>query len=409
MLRVGVGLLGAKITIAEIMSLGVILWSRLLSGDPTILFGALARGSRQSRPFGILTAGAVAICGASAALAIASVLPTGEDSERDTIFTVIAVTALWTIAMIVYPLIIAPVDLDHAPIGVFLGGTIHDVAQVVGVGFTVSAETGNVATFTKLLRVAMLLPVVVTLSFVYHAHNTTKAGRRLPGFLIAVLVVVNSLGIIPAPVLAALKGISRWCLVTAIAALGMKTSLKAMAEVGGRAIGLIVAETVFLAVLVLSIVLWEILIDGRVPPRPRAAKGGNEMSKDSNSKKHVDDCHQGHAGLGLSAFHPRDHGRRHGYRRDDVLYLLRLGTVEEEAQPESLAARQPLRWRCRCSECTSACRTWSPRYPASMRRRPAMMKNLIKRKGVASIEELRTAGRGGRRQDDRLPNDHGSL
>jgi uncharacterized membrane protein YadS len=68
---------------------------------------------------------------------------------------------------------------------------------------------------------------------------------------------VNSLGIIPTPVLVALKAISRWCLVTAIAALGMKTSLKAMAEVGGRAIGLIVAETVFLAVLVLAIVLWK--------------------------------------------------------------------------------------------------------------------------------------------------------
>ena len=104
----------------------------------------------------------------------------------------------------------------------------------------------------------MLLPVVVTLSFVFHAHNTTKAGRQLPGFLVvfAVLVVVNSIGVIPAPVLAALKDISRWCLVTAIAALGMKTSLKAMAEVGGRAIALIVAETVFLAVLVLVIVLW---------------------------------------------------------------------------------------------------------------------------------------------------------
>ena len=121
-----------------------------------------------------------------------------------------------------------------------------------------SDETGNVATFTKLLRVAMLLPVVVTLSFLYHAHSTTKAGRQLPGFLIvfAVLVVVNSLGLIPAPALAALKSISRWCLVTAIAALGMKTSLKAMAEVGGRAIGLIVAETIFFATLVLIVVVW---------------------------------------------------------------------------------------------------------------------------------------------------------
>ena len=104
----------------------------------------------------------------------------------------------------------------------------------------------------------MLVPVVMVLSFVFHAHNTSKEGRKLPGFLIVfvALVIVGSLGVIPAPLLAVLKSVSRWCLVTAIAALGMKTSLKAMADVGGRAIALIVAETVFLATLVLIVVVW---------------------------------------------------------------------------------------------------------------------------------------------------------
>ncbi len=259
-LRVAVGLLGAQITIAQIMELGPTPVVMVIGAVTlTILFGVVgARVAGLSRPFGILTAGAVAICGASAALAISSVLPKGENHERDTVFTVIGITALSTIAMIVYPVIIGFFHLDHAAIGVFLGGTIHDVAQVVGAGFSVSEETGNVATFTKLLRVAMLLPIVMILSFVFHAHNTSKAGRQLPGFLVvfAALVVINSIGLIPLPVLAVLKSISRWCLVTAIAALGMKTSLKAMAEVGGRAIALIVGETVFLAILVLAIVLW---------------------------------------------------------------------------------------------------------------------------------------------------------
>lgn len=260
-LRIAVGLLGAQITIAEIMKLGatpvMLVVGAVIS---TIVFGALAsRVMGLSRPFGILTSGAVAICGASAALAISSVLPKGENHERDTVFTVIGVTALSTCAMIVYPIVIAFFHLDHAAIGVFLGGTIHDVAQVVGAGFSVSDETGTVATFTKLLRVAMLLPVVVTLSYVFRAHHVGEAGRRLPGFLVvfAALVVLNSVGVIPESVLAILKSVSRWCLVTAIAALGMKTSLKAMADVGGRAIALIVAETVFLAVLVLVIVVWK--------------------------------------------------------------------------------------------------------------------------------------------------------
>jgi len=261
-LRVAVGLLGAQITIAEIMKLGATPVAMVIGAVTlTILFGVLAsRVMGLSRPFGILTAGAVAICGASAALAISSVLPKGENHERDTVFTVIGVTALSTIAMILYPVIIAFFHLSHAEVGVFLGGTIHDVAQVVGAGFSVSEETGTVATFTKLLRVAMLLPVVVTLSYVFRAHHVGKAGRQLPGFLVvfAALVVLNSMGVIPGAVLAVVKDVSRWCLVTAIAALGMKTSLKAMADVGGRAIALIVAETVFLALLVLAVVLWKI-------------------------------------------------------------------------------------------------------------------------------------------------------
>jgi uncharacterized membrane protein YadS len=105
----------------------------------------------------------------------------------------------------------------------------------------------------------MLLPVVVTPSYVLRAHNVDKAGRQLPGFLVvfAALVVLNGIGIIPESVLAVIKNVSRWCLVTAIAALGMKTSLKAMADIGGRAIALIVAETVFLAILVLAVVVWK--------------------------------------------------------------------------------------------------------------------------------------------------------
>jgi uncharacterized integral membrane protein (TIGR00698 family) len=260
-LRIAVGLLGAQVTIAEIMKLGATPVVTVMGAVVlTILFGMLAaRVIGLDRPFGILTSGAVAICGASAALAISSVLPESEHRERDTVFTVIGVTALSTIAMIVYPLIITHFHLDRAAVGMFLGGTIHDVAQVVGAGFSVSEETGNVATFTKLLRVAMLLPLVATLSFVFHAHNRAEAGRQLPGFLIAfaALVVLNSTGTIPQPVLVIIKDVSRWCLVTAIAALGMKTSLKAMADVGGRAIALIVAETVFLAALVLLIVLWK--------------------------------------------------------------------------------------------------------------------------------------------------------
>ncbi len=191
-------------------------------------------------------------------MAISTVLPRDQNHERDTLFTVVAVTTLSTIAMVVYPVIIAFFDLGYAATGTFLGGTIHDVAQVVGAGYSVSEETGNVATFTKLLRVTMLLPVVLGLSFYFRSKGGTgNAKGTFPSFLLvfAALVIVNSLGVVPEPVLDFIKSTSRWLLVTAIAGLGVRTSLKQMASVGGASIGLMVAQTVFLAALVLGALL----------------------------------------------------------------------------------------------------------------------------------------------------------
>lgn len=256
-LRTGVALLGLRITFGDIAALG---WPTTLavmaSVVLTILFGAFAvRLTFAQRHFGVLTGGAVAICGASAALAIAAVLPKHPQSERDTSFAVIGVTALSTIAMIVYPIITHAIGLDAKDTGTFIGATIHDVAQVVGAGYSVSKEAGDVATIVKLLRVAMLLPVILMLTIILrrsHKNATTKTTNRpplLPWFvaLFAVLVAVNSLIAIPKPALAFASETSRVALVVAIAAIGMRTSLKDLAALGWRPVILMAAETIFLA------------------------------------------------------------------------------------------------------------------------------------------------------------------
>jgi len=260
-LRLGVALLGARITLEQILGLG---WSTLAGVTAavalTIGFGLLAaRIAGLERRFGILTAGAVAICGASAAAAIAAVLPRHATHERDTAFTIIGVTTLSTVAMVLYPLVAAVFGFTHAQMGVFLGGTIHDVAQVVGAGYSVSPETGDVATIIKLLRVALLVPTVLAIALLSRRAEAPAAARRpplIPGFLVAFLgiVALNSLHLVPAAVQSALGDASRWCIVTAIAALGVKTSLAALAKVGRRSIVLMAAETVFIAIFVLVLV-----------------------------------------------------------------------------------------------------------------------------------------------------------
>jgi uncharacterized integral membrane protein (TIGR00698 family) len=255
-LRTGVALLGMRITLGQIVSLGVVpVLTVIAAVATTIAFGVfMSRRLGLTSMFGILSGGSVAICGASAALAIASVLPRDEHVERDTILTVVTVTALSTLAMILYPILATSLGLDHQHAGVFIGGTIHDVAQVVGAGYIISPETGDIATYVKLLRVAMLLPSVFVISMLV-SRNGGAAGARpkFPAFLIAfaVLVLVNSLGVIPHLLNDFANDVSRWCLVAAIAALGMKTSFKALFAAGLRPLALMVAETIWILLLVL--------------------------------------------------------------------------------------------------------------------------------------------------------------
>ena len=257
-LRIGVALLGARITAAQIESLGAAPVLIVIAGvASTIAIGWLAArrfGLRDS--FGILSGGSVAICGASAALAIASVLPRHEDSERDTILAVVTVTLLSTIAMVIYPIVAVGLGFDNNHAGVFLGGTIHDVAQVVGAGYSISPLTGDVSTYVKLLRVAMLLPVVFAIAFVASRAQKGAGGgaqATLPLFLVAfaALVALNSFGLLPKLATDAANEVSRWCLVTAIAAPGMKTSFKKLMVVGWRPVALMVLETAWLFALVL--------------------------------------------------------------------------------------------------------------------------------------------------------------
>lgn len=258
-LRVGVALLGARISVEMLAGLGAPAIALVVAGVIlTILFALLiARFAGRRWRFALLTGGSVAICGASAAMAIAAVLPRHEKSERDLVFTVLSVTVLSTVAMVLYPMLAQLFQFNARDSGVFLGGTIHDVAQVVGAGFSISPETGETATLVKLIRVSMLAPVVLCFSLIIRQcgladAETGKKPPLLPGFVLGFLVLatLNSIGLIPAVIADWAGALSRWALLVAIAAVGIKTSLGRMVEVGAGAIGLMVAQTVFLGVFI---------------------------------------------------------------------------------------------------------------------------------------------------------------
>jgi uncharacterized integral membrane protein (TIGR00698 family) len=259
LLRTGVALLGARITFGQVTAMGmrpiVIV---LLAVASTILFGCLlARLLGRTRSEGLLSGGAVGICGASAALAISAVLPQNKENEQFTLLTVVGVTTLSTLAMILYPLLVHFFGLDATAAGIFIGGTIHDVAQVVGAGYLVSNHTGDVATLVKLTRVACLVPVVVMVSIMYRSRDGVTefdTPPLVPFFLIGFiwLLLANSFHLIPQAASTWINTASRACLVIAIAALGVKTSFQSLASLGWRPVLMLAGETVWIALLVLA-------------------------------------------------------------------------------------------------------------------------------------------------------------
>jgi uncharacterized integral membrane protein (TIGR00698 family) len=256
LLRFGVGLLGLRLSIGDVESIGL--------GPVLAIIGfvmaTLACGAlmslvlRRGMAFGLLAGGSVAICGASAALAIASVLPSRNDREQDTLFVVIAVTALSTISMVAYPVLFQAMGLNDIESGFLIGATIHDVAQVVGAGYSISDEAGVIATFVKMVRVALLPIVMLVVMLSFRGAQNQKVA--LPWFLvmfIALAVLANS-GLLPQTVVDVFADLSRWCLVIAISALGVKTSLAKFREVKPSYTAILIIETLFLLLIAVAFV-----------------------------------------------------------------------------------------------------------------------------------------------------------
>jgi uncharacterized integral membrane protein (TIGR00698 family) len=263
LLRCAVALLGLRISLADIAALG---WGTALlvivSMALTIVSGFLfARLLGQTACYGALAGAGTAVCGASATLATATVLPDYPGKHADVVFVVVAVNTLSTVAMVLYPPFCAWLGLNGPLTGVLLGATIHDVAQVVGAGYGVSELVGNAAVIVKLFRVFLLFPVVVAIGwqFARASADGLKAKVPFPTFALVfvALCVVNSIATSLPPLAPAYRLIkpplveaANWGLLIAIAALGLSTSLKAITSLGWRHIATAAGTTLVILVVV---------------------------------------------------------------------------------------------------------------------------------------------------------------
>jgi uncharacterized integral membrane protein (TIGR00698 family) len=269
LLRIAIGLLGIRIALGDIVGLGLAVALLVVAAMVlTVAAGLwLARFFQLDLGYGALAGAATAVCGASATLATATVVPSYPQKGADVTFTVVAANAVSTLVMVAYPPLCLLLGLDAQTTGIMLGATIHDMAQVVGAGYAVSEPVGNTAVIVKLFRVFLLLPVVLGIGwwFLRERGVAGEAKVPVPVFALAFLALclVNSVapnlpGLAPvyAPVKTVLVTASSWGLLVAIAALGLGTSPTAILRIGWRHIAVFTGTTL----VILSIVTAALLV-----------------------------------------------------------------------------------------------------------------------------------------------------
>ncbi|GHD05998.1 YeiH family protein [Zhihengliuella salsuginis] len=253
LLRAGIVLLGLQLPLAALAGLGpgVLL---VAAGTVVVTFGVtlwIGRALGVEPGQRLLIAAGFSICGAAAVAAVQQ----PARARQDQVAAAVALVVLYGTAMIpLVPFLGGLLGLDAAAVGMWIGASTHEVAQVVAAGGAVGGGALAVAVTVKLARVVMLAPVVAGISVYMRRRHASGAGRRPPivpvfvaGFLVAVLL--RSTGVLPEPALAAAAGLQSALLTAAMFALGVGVHLPSLVRLGGRPVLLgLCATAVVLAV-----------------------------------------------------------------------------------------------------------------------------------------------------------------
>lgn len=258
LLRWGIVLVGVRITFAQIWALGpVALVAVIAIVALTVGAGVLAaRRLGLSDAFGALAGGAVAICGASAALALAATLGERRASQAQLALVLVGISAMSAAAMVLYPLIAHALSLSDTQAGFLLGASIHDVAQSLGAGYAYSSVAGDNAAIVKLSRVALLAPVLMVVAL-FLPKGEGKKGPGVPWFVIGFFAVagINSFGIIPPLAVTVAETLAAALLAAAVTAVAIRSPLQQILTAGPRPLVVIGAATVTAFALALAVAL----------------------------------------------------------------------------------------------------------------------------------------------------------
>ncbi len=260
LLRVGIALLGLQLVFSDILGLG---WGVMalvvavvgLGIAGTMFVGRLLGLSWTQR---VLIACGFSICGASAIAAVDGVV----DAKEEEVLTGIALVVVFGTAMIfAVPMLAGMIGLDAAEAGIWAGGSIHEVAQVIAAGGAIGGSALAVAAVVKLARVLMLAPVMAVLSVRARRMSADSADAKhpplVPLFVLAFVgcAALRSTGVLPEALLGYAKLVQTGLLTAAMFALGTAVQVSTLRKVGGRPLVLAAISTVWVATIALVGVL----------------------------------------------------------------------------------------------------------------------------------------------------------
>lgn len=258
-LKFGVTLLGFRINLEVFAFIGVnVIFVVGLSVFFSIILGLyFAKILNLSREEGLIGSVSVAICGASAAMAMGLLLHQTERNKQFLIATIAVVTLYSSVGLILYPSLLKWLAVDDFTASVLIGGTIHDVAQVVAAGAMMGSEVGDVSIIIKLYRVFLLFPIIFIVGMVLGMQSSGKSvsgvSKILPLYLYLFLViaVLTSIGLVPSKITELSGYLSSFSLTLALVAVGLKTQLSKVIGLGWKVPVFLMVQTLTLVFLVL--------------------------------------------------------------------------------------------------------------------------------------------------------------
>jgi len=239
-LRTGIVFYGFRLTfqnIADVGMSGLIMSASIVSITFILGYFVGTKLLKLDRDTTILISAGSSICGAAAVLATEPVLKA--DSYKTTI-AVATVVVFGTIAMFLYPFLYESgfLNISEKAMGIYLGGTLHEVAHVVGAGYAINDNVADTAVIVKMIRVMFLAPFLIILSLWLKnkasSVNQTNSAVAIPWFAVMFIAVVgfNSLNLLPTSMITVINHLDTFALTMAMTALGMETRANRFKGIG---------------------------------------------------------------------------------------------------------------------------------------------------------------------------------